>query len=139
MPSDLTVLILDLSVWHFCTKPGGKSPSGRTTVWMELICWSGGVGLSMLAGAGDRVSKMSREEVHGLSFPPFSQTRAEAQTISRVFSLWLTTVRAEMLMTVSGGVSRGLSASVKGRISLGSLEETSSLHHDTCLDGISAR
>ena len=61
------------------------------------------------------------------------QILAVEQTISRLFSLWLTIVLTLKLITVNGGTSFGASASVSanGLISFGSDTVASSLHHET--------
>lgn len=52
MASFAAVTTFDRSFFARWTNPVGHSPSGRTTVWIELGCFSGGVGSSMLARKG---------------------------------------------------------------------------------------
>lgn len=59
-----------------------------------------------------------------------SHTLVEMHTISRLLSLWLTTLRKDKLIIVKGGMSL-TELSVIGLTSLGSDMVASSLHHET--------
>lgn len=64
--SSRTVVIFERSVLHLLTKPGGNSPRGLTTVWIELGCFSGGVGSSMFANKDHgQTTKMKKRESAG--------------------------------------------------------------------------
>lgn len=98
------------------SKPAGKGVKRlRTRVVTEEGIFSRGLGSSRSAarsGLGERVSLSARLDSRRESSSSLSvQTRALAQTISRLFSLRWTTVRALKLMMVRGGLALGAEAS----------------------------
>lgn len=118
-----------LVVFARASKSLGKRSRGRTKVCTVHCCFSGGVGSSRLTT--QRVNTLSGT-MQKCSCLRFDHVRAVTQTISRLFSWWLTIVLTLMLMTFNGGISLGASASVsgKGLMSFGSFTVASNLHQE---------
>ena len=114
----------------FASKPGGKRPNGRTSVCTVHGRASGGVGSSIWAV---RWWESLHVFIRLVFYLLFDHILAVAQTISRIFSWWLTIVRILRLAIVRGGISLGAfgSVSANGLISFGSSTVTSNLHQET--------
>lgn len=104
----------------------------RTKTFEVDPCCSIGVGSSMSTAHVGR-QNMPRTGIAIRSNTPSCQTRAAAQTISRLFSLRWTTVRLLKLRMVNRGMSFGAVASVLANGETFSCETSaSSFVHENC-------